>query len=522
MTVSTMTLSPNTTAVLGLGAVAEPFSPVDSAMLARVRRPDFPAWLAHVAPAAACTRPVRMRLEAEWPHSSGSLDVYRVTDDMPDQLMYVACKNRRASVCPACAEVYRQDTYQLIKAGLMGGKGVPDTVTDHPCFFVTLTAPSFGPVHSRAVGGNGQVRPCRMRRNIQVCRHGKLLTCHRRHTADDPELGEPICLDCYDYDHQAVWNLHAGELWRRTTIALNRRLAAAARAAGLTWQIGKTRGVRVRLSFAKVAEYQRRGVVHFHALIRLDGYDPLDPDRIITPDPAITPDHLAAYIEDATQGTAFTTAPHPRNRTGWPIHWGTQVDIRPVRLQPGDLDDAGTLTTTAVAAYLAKYATKATEEAGHTSRRLTDLAIELVNDDDTHQARQLRACWSLGRRPFYMTTAKQREDWADGWGKLQKWAHMLGFGGHFSTKSRRYSTTLTALRAVRRAFQRGEPIDPPAEDPACDADQQGDELAVILRWIFDGTGWLTTADAELANSSAARARERRHIAREEIGHQLAA
>jgi hypothetical protein len=33
-----------------------------------------------------------------------------------------------------------------------------------------------------------------------------------------------------------------------------------------------------------------------------------------------------------------------------------------------------------------------------------------------------------------------------------KWAHMLGFGGHFSTKSRRYSTTLAALRRARACF----------------------------------------------------------------------
>ena len=31
---------------------------------------------------------------------------------------------------------------------------------------------------------------------------------------------------------------------------------------------------------------------------------------------------------------------------------------------------------------------------------------------------------------------------------------MLGFGGHFSTKSRAYSTTLGTLRADRAAYQR--------------------------------------------------------------------
>src|SRR4029077_15181573 len=51
----------------------------------------------------------------------------------------IACKTRRASRCPPCAEVYRADTYQLIRAGLTGGKGIPATVADHPCVFVTLT-----------------------------------------------------------------------------------------------------------------------------------------------------------------------------------------------------------------------------------------------------------------------------------------------------------------------------------------------------------------------------------------------
>jgi hypothetical protein len=89
---------------------------------------------------------------------------------------------------------------------------------------------------------------------------------------------------------------------------------------------------------------------------------------------------------------------------------------------------------------------------------------------------------------------------------------MLGYGGHFSTKSRRYSTTLTALRAVRKAFQRGEP---PDEDTPADFDVLGDESEVALDWLFDGVGWLTIGDAALANTAAAKARERRRIAREE-------
>jgi hypothetical protein len=56
----------------------------------------------------------------------------------------------------------------------------------------------------------------------------------------------------------------AGRLWSRTTIYLYRTLA---KAAGVSE--AELRGL-VRISFAKVAEYQKRRAVHFHAVIRLD------------------------------------------------------------------------------------------------------------------------------------------------------------------------------------------------------------------------------------------------------------
>ena len=53
----------------------------------------------------------------------------------------------------------------------------------------------------------------------------------------------------------------------------------------------------------------------------------------------------------------------------------------------------------------------------------------------------IRTAWALGHLPEFADL------------KLWKWAHMLGFRGHFSTKSRAYSTTLGALRDVRRAWR---------------------------------------------------------------------
>ncbi len=73
--------------------------------------------------------------------STGELIHRYTTVHEPGGLLPVACKTRRASRCAPCAEVYRADTYQLIRAGLTGGKGVPAEVAHHPGVFVTLTAP---------------------------------------------------------------------------------------------------------------------------------------------------------------------------------------------------------------------------------------------------------------------------------------------------------------------------------------------------------------------------------------------
>jgi hypothetical protein len=58
---------------------------------------------------------------------------------------------------------------------------------------------------------------------------------------------------------------------------------------------------------------------------------------------------------------------------------------------------------------------------------------------------------------------------------------MLGFRGHFSTKSRAYSTTLSALRADRAAYQREQAI-AAGHMP----DLVPDSTLVLARWHFAG------------------------------------
>jgi hypothetical protein len=87
---------------------------------------------------------------------------------------------------------------------------------------------------------------------------------------------------------------------------------------------------------------------------------------------------------------------------------------------------------------------------------------------------------------------------------------MLGYRGHFATKSRRYSTTLKALRAARADYRR-------RQHPATAKGEPGDQAVITVATLeWAGMGWRTTGDAVLALSAAARARDYRHLAREEM------
>jgi hypothetical protein len=134
------------------------------------------------------------------------------TDDTPDRVIYLPFGDRHSSVCPPCAETYRADTYQLIRAGLAGGKGMPESVSTHPCVFATFIAQSFGPVHTRVELPGGKIARCRPRRKTTRCSHGRKLSCGQRHKETEACLGQPLCPDCYDYSAAVVWNAHAPEL----------------------------------------------------------------------------------------------------------------------------------------------------------------------------------------------------------------------------------------------------------------------------------------------------------------------
>ncbi len=169
----------------------------------------------------------------------------------------------------------------------------------------------------------------------------------------------------------------------------------------------------LRLEHCKVAEFQRRGLVHFHAIIRADG-----------------PDGSAPPID----GAVLAHATHVAVRSLEVSHfrgsarWGSEVDVQVLAREE---------RRTHVATYVSKYATK--DPAAHPgllSRILSEADLQ-ARDLPPHLHKMVATAWSLGGVPELRSLG------------LRRHAHHLGYSGHFVTKSRGYSITFGALRHAR-------------------------------------------------------------------------
>ncbi|MEU8351012.1 replication initiator protein RepSA [Streptomyces sp. NPDC048845] len=432
--------------------------------------PDFHRWQDQIRRTGGCSDPIHLQGWTLTKDKVTGETLHRYsTEEEPGGRLRVACGNRRASRCPACAWTYAGDTYHLIRAGLAGDdrRDIPATVREHPRVFLTLTAPSFGPVHNRPDRG--------------TCR------CGLRHAPDDPALGTALAPETYDYAGAVLFNNHAGQLWQRFTNRLRRELAARA---GLPQ---RALAEVLRVSFGKVAEFQKRGAVHFHAVMRLDG-----PDGPDSPPPSwATADLLTDAIRAAAHHSyTSVSVPAADDEPARSFRWGTQLDVRPVKA----FGDGSDITEQAVASYVAKYATKAAENTGTLDRRIGELAELERHGAPDHTRRLVAACKALD--PLY----PDRRLWA--------WAHMLGFRGHFSTKSRHYSTTLGTLRQERADFRAAQERDALGLD-----DREPDTVLVLADWQYAGHGH-TPGESALAAGIARDLQLNRETAREALHDQL--
>lgn len=422
---------------------------------------EFRRWYRQLERLGGCVAPVllvghtitRHRVTGEVVH------VFTSESQVGGRLM-VACRNRRDAVCPACSLLHKGDTYQIVVSGLSGGKGVPRSVATHPRLFATLTAPSFGPVH-RIVREHDRSGGCRVRAGQPVCSHGNPLYCDRRHGPGDRLVGTPLCSGCYDFTGLVLWNASVGKLWNRFTDQVRREVA-------MRYGVSRTRlGGLVRVSFVKVTEYQRRGAVHVHAVVRFDG-----PDGPAADPPAWADGELLSAAVQAAGRAVSVHVPNP-NGGELVMRWGREFDVQAITA--GSEPGAG-ISARSAAGYVAKYVTKGDIPWLILPRRIR-AAEQIEYAPVSEYARELmRRVWWLGGLAEYEAL------------NLRPWTHQLGFRGNIATKSRVYSVTYGQLRGERAAFQRAASglVLPDPETTVTES-----------RWRFIGQG-LTPQEAEIA------------------------
>jgi replication initiator protein RepSA len=405
------------------------------------RRGQIDDFLAQGDRCGWCRHPIRLRgFVVSGP--SGVETVTFSSASLPDGVVLKACGSRSEVRCPSCAAVYRGDSRHLVRTGLVGVKGVDEAIALHPAVFLTLTAPSFGAAHLASA-----VSPCHAGDARAVCAHGLPLECRGSHERREDLVGTPLCPDCYDYEGAVLQNASTPELWRRTMIYTQRQLAFVL---GLTQADA---GGVVRLSFCRVAEFQRRGVVHLHAIVRADG-----------PNGSLPPVDAEQLARSCLQAAAAVTMTHPKGTAAW----GRQIDVQV--LEHGDE------RARRVAIYVAKYATKSSSD----DPRL-DAPLRSLEDLDRrglapHPHRMAATALELGADPALSNF------------KLVQHAHRLGFGGHYLSKSRHYSTTFSALRDARVQWREAHRL---GGDVPTDHSFAG-------RWHGVGAGWANKGEALFA------------------------
>jgi len=201
--------------------------------------------------------------------------------------------------------------------------------------------------------------------------------------------------------------------------------------------------------------------VHVHAVIRLDGPD--------GPDTAPAGGVTGAASSGGRRPHGGASSGHGgrtrRSRADHPL--GKQVDVRPIpRVANG-----GDADRVAVAGYLAKYATKDAGAGGGLDRRIRVKGVIERAELSDHARALMRSAWTVSPR----------------------WAHTLGFRGHFLTKARRYSVTFATLRGVRAQFR--AQADPWLTQIRAKA--TGDQVVIRRSFQYAGSG-LSPAERAVA------------------------
>lgn len=343
-----------------------------------------------------CQRPVYMRRR----------DVATGAETM----VSIRCGTRIASLCPSCAALYRGDVSAVLREGLFS------VSEDEVIILLTLTAPTFGQMHfvpPPAPPKDSKAHASWVRRfSKRKCR------CGTRHKSGDKAwTGVPLDAGGYDYEAQVRWNRLVPRLWSRTADELTRVIGFAG-----------------RLPYAAVTEFQRRGAVHLHVLMRipvsfaLGEYEDAGAIR-------------SRVIEDIVARVgAYAPGDSARHRFSWGEKAHAQV-----------ITDAMGKDKARAAGYLAKLVTYSAKSIG-----TDEMGAPIVKGPHASHLRRLTQQAQASKCPSHWHDATGSHDCIDcRKGQRSAW----GFRGHTLRRSRFWAAkSLTSCRRERRDRQAKEGV----------------------------------------------------------------
>lgn len=308
-----------------------------------------------------------------------------------------ACGTRRASICPSCSLVYQRDAFSVVRSGITSEGGEQVALT-----FLTLTAPGskqFGRTHSRRTKWSKKKR--------QYVHYG--CECGKWHEEGASILGQPLDLLTYDYEGAAAWNAASSRLFSVTIQKLAR----------MVYGVDEKGTPKGKLDYIRVAEFQRRGLIHYHVLVRGD-IDVEDFHALVRGGKR----RDGQTVERVTHGGHF---------------WGEQCDLTAVR--PGAKHQVG-----AYLVKLVRYAIKSTADEpddggrmGHRMRRVAPRTCDCGKNWE-------HPCDAKMGMPFdtrNRTVCRRHRLSENG----------FGYRGHILTKSTSWGTTFRELREKREQYR---------------------------------------------------------------------
>lgn len=285
-------------------------------------------------------------------------------------VVLIRCESASPRICPSCARLRQVDQMRLIGSGCNTSERDGITAGQLGGFtfwFVTLTAPSFGPVHRVPKWDGAPLKRCK---------------CGQVHKHGDEAKGVPVNPRTYRYKQQVAWNAAVSMLTKRTLDHLGEQIPGS--------------------EYAVVKEWQTRGVIHLHAVVRVP----------------------VAYSETGVYASLLSL----KGVTADGARWGKEADVR--RIGSGQTGNS--------VRYMSKVVAYTSKQQGDSEGVLPELRSRHYDRLDWH-AQRIR-CTRRGCDSRTCSGKRHRE---------------FGYSGHTFTMSAGWSfvgLTRTALIEQRKAY----------------------------------------------------------------------